>query len=143
MKQTNSLSLSNSAGGGDTWKAAFDAGSPWLSRPVSVCFRLASSHSPWGVLGFDVTACRRLLMILSFSSLNRSIIDLCRIAQTSVPRFECWLLVLLPSATPLHGAACAGDMMVGCGEGEIHRFNLDQGRFRTPIMLPSSSSSKG
>eukprot|EP00903_Cladosiphon_okamuranus_P021876 g20111.t1 len=35
------------------------------------------------------------------------------------------------------------DMLVGCGEGEIHRFNLDQGRFRTPIMLPSSKSSQG
>ncbi|CAN0160381.1 unnamed protein product, partial [Hapterophycus canaliculatus] len=35
------------------------------------------------------------------------------------------------------------DMLVGCGEGEIHRFNLDQGRFRTPISLPSGSSSRG
>lgn len=36
-----------------------------------------------------------------------------------------------------------GDMLVGCGDGEIHRFNLDQGRFRTPITLPSTSSSRG
>eukprot|EP00752_Nemacystus_decipiens_P011789 g10460.t1 len=35
------------------------------------------------------------------------------------------------------------DMLVGCGEGEIHRFNLDQGRFRTPITLSSSKSSQG
>ncbi|CAN0541310.1 unnamed protein product, partial [Ectocarpus sp. 12 AP-2014] len=33
------------------------------------------------------------------------------------------------------------DMMVGCGDGEIHRFNLDQGRFRTAMTLPSGSSS--
>ncbi len=41
------------------------------------------------------------------------------------------------------GGGRAGDMMVGCGDGEIHRFNLDQGRFRTPITLPSGSSSQG
>ncbi|CAN0390936.1 unnamed protein product, partial [Pylaiella littoralis] len=33
------------------------------------------------------------------------------------------------------------DMLVGCGDGEIHRFNLDQGRFRTPITLASGASS--
>ncbi|CAM9882451.1 unnamed protein product, partial [Sphacelaria rigidula] len=40
-----------------------------------------------------------------------------------------------------HRETC--DMMVGCGEGEIHRFNLDHGRFRTPIALPSTPSSLG
>ncbi|CAM9557050.1 unnamed protein product [Ascophyllum nodosum] len=35
------------------------------------------------------------------------------------------------------------DMLVGGGGGEIHRFNLDLGRFRTPITLPSTRSCNG
>lgn len=59
-----------------------------------------------------------------------------RSAQKSVAAFSFVRHAVMPCS------CCAGDMLVGCGEGEIHRFNLDQGRFRTPITLPSSSSSQ-